>query len=58
MALSDDSLNISPGTAVFGNIATHSRVIRLKLQDEPYPIGLRGILRFLLTLLPRTNEIA
>src|SRR5215469_16087169 len=55
---SDDSLNISSGTTVLGNIATNSRVIRYKLQDEPYSIGLRGILRFLSTLLPRTNEIA
>src|SRR5215469_11278631 len=55
---SDDSSNISPGTAVLGNIATNSRVIRQKLQDEPYPIGLRCILRFLSTLLPRNNEIA
>src|SRR5215469_10033118 len=54
---SDDSFNISSGTAVLVNIATDSRVIRYKLQDEPYPIGLRCILRFLSTLLPRTNEI-
>src|SRR5215469_6081281 len=53
-----DSLNISPMAAFFGNIATDLRVIREKLQDEPYPIGLRCILLFLSTLLPRTNEIA
>src|SRR5215469_16658002 len=53
---SDDSLNISPMAAVFGNIATRSSVIRKKLQVKPYPIGLRCKLRFLFTLLPRTNQ--
>src|SRR5215469_3125916 len=55
---SDDSLNISPGTAVLGNIATDSRVIQYSVQDAPYPIGLRCILLFLSTLFRGTNKIA